>query len=177
MKKSETSFLPYGIEVSAKILLVDLSGKSPCEFANTPAGQQSLIRWLQLAGSEIRICLEATGLYGPDLALALHAAGIAFMIANPRAVRNFARAMMQRSKDDRLDAAVLREYAARMPFVPWRPPSRQALHLMTITHRIQALTSMITAGKTGCMPLRSPRPCPRWSGGTCCAAFRACNAL
>jgi transposase len=147
MNKSETTFLPCGIEISAAILVVDLSRKAPCEFPNTPVGHQSLIRWLQLAGSEIRVCMEATGLYGLDLALALHAAGIAFMIANPRSVRNFARAMMQRSKTDRLDVIVLREYAARMPFEPWRPPSSQALHLMAIAHRLQALTRMITAEK------------------------------
>jgi transposase len=75
---------------------------------------------LQRAGAPIRICLEATSLNGLDLALALHAVGMVFMIANPRSVRNFARAMMQRSKTDRLDALVLREYAARMPFVVWR---------------------------------------------------------
>jgi len=58
-------------------LVIDLSGKAPCEFSNTPAGHESLIRWLQRAGLEIRVCMEATGLYGLDLALALHAAGIA----------------------------------------------------------------------------------------------------
>ncbi len=147
MNKSETTFLPCGIEISSKVLVIDLSGKAPCEFPNTPAGHESLIRWLQRAGSEIRICMEATGLYGLDLALALHAAGIAFMIVHPRSARNFARAMMQRSKTDRLDAMVLREYAARMPFEPWRLPSPQALHLMAIAHRIQALTRMITAEK------------------------------
>jgi transposase len=147
MNNSETAFLPCGIEISFKVLVINLSGKAPCEFANTPDGHQCLIRMLQLAGSEIHVCMEATGLYGLDLALALHAAGIAFMIANPRSVRNFARAMMQRSKTDKLDAIVLREYAARMPFEPWRPPSPQALHLMAIAHRIQALTRMITAEK------------------------------
>ncbi len=147
MNKSETAFLPCGIEISCKVLVINLSGKAPCEFANTPTGHQCLIRWLQLAGSQIRVCMEATGLYGLDLALALHAAGIAFMIVHPRSARNFARAMMQRSKTDRLDAIVLREYAARMPFEPWRPPSPQALHLMAIAHRIQALTRMITAEK------------------------------
>ena len=38
------------------------------------------------------------------------------MMANPRAVRNFARATMQRSKNDQLDALVLLEFAARMEF-------------------------------------------------------------
>lgn len=44
------------------------------------------------------------------------AGGIEVMVANPRAVRNFAKAMMPRSKSDRLDAVVLRELGARMRF-------------------------------------------------------------
>ena len=123
------------------------SVRKPCEFANTPAGHRLLIHALRRAPHPVRVCMEATGLYGLDLALALHAAGIAFMMANPRSVRNFARAMMQRSKTDRLDAVVLREYAVRMPFVPWQPPSSEALQLMAVAHRIQALTRMLAAEK------------------------------
>src|SRR5258708_30103021 len=102
MNKSETAFLPCGIEISCKVLVINLSGKAPCEFANTPTGHQCLIRWLQLAGSQIRVCMEATGLYGLDLALALHAAGIPFMIVHPRSARNFGRAMIQPTKTNRL---------------------------------------------------------------------------
>src|SRR5258708_32682930 len=134
MNKSETTFLPCDIEISCKVLVINLSGKAPCEFANTPTGHQCLIRWLQLAGSQIRICMEATGLYGLDLALALHAAGIAFMIVHPRSARNFARAMMQRSKTDRLDAILLREFAPPIPFHPPRPPPPPPPPLMPLPH-------------------------------------------
>ncbi len=147
MNKSETAFVPCGIEVSSQTLVVDRAGQAPRQFANTPAGHRSLITWLRRRRVAMRVCLEATGLYGLDLALALHAAAIPLMVANPRAVRNFARAMMQRSKTDQLDAAVLREYAARMPFNPWQPPSPRALQLMAVAHRMQALTQMITAEK------------------------------
>jgi len=64
--------------------------------------------------------MEATGLYGLDVALALEGkAGIELLAANPRAARNFAKALMKRSKNDQLDAVVLREFPARMPFQPW----------------------------------------------------------
>jgi transposase len=51
---------------------------------------------------------------------------MAVMVANPRAVRHFATALMQRSKNDHFDARVLCEFAARMPFLAWRPPSAAA---------------------------------------------------
>ncbi len=147
MNKSEMVFVPCGIEVSSQTLIVDLRERNVREFPNTPAGHRSLIAWLRRGQLPLQVCMEATGLYGLDLALELHAAGIPLMVANPRSVRNFARAMMQRSKTDRLDAAVLREYAARMPFEPWRRPSPQALKLTAVTHRIEALTHMIAAEK------------------------------
>ncbi len=147
MSKSETAFFPCGIEVSSETLVVDLAGEAPRQFDNTPPGHQSLLSWLRRCRAEVHVCLEATGLYGLDLALELEAASIPLMVANPRSVRNFARALMQRSKTDRLDAVVLREYAARMPFDPWQRPSPQALRLLAVAHRIRALTGMITAEK------------------------------
>lgn len=85
--------------------------------------------------------LEATGNYSLDLALKLHAAdGIALMVANPSATRQFARAQMRRSKSDRVDASVLADFAARMQFVAWKPPSKAVLELRGIARRMQALT-------------------------------------
>lgn len=147
MNKTDTTFLPCGIDVSSKTLAVDVAGKAPREFPNTPLGHRALLTWLRRGPLPLRVCLEATGLYGLDLALALAAAGIPLMVANPRSARNFARALMQRSKSDPLDAVVLREYAARMPFEPWQPPSPQALKLIAAARRMQALTHMLAAEK------------------------------
>lgn len=147
MNKTDTTFLPCGIEVSSKTLVVDLAEKALRQFPNTPIGRRALLTWLRCARLPLRVCMEATGLYGLDVALALAAAGIPLMVANPRSVRNFARALMQRSKTDPLDAVMLREYAARMPFEPWQPPSPPALKLIAMARRITALTSMIAAEK------------------------------
>jgi transposase len=146
-----SDFNPCGIEVSAQTLLVALGGGeravSPREFPNTPAGHQALLGFLERSGRAVRVALESTGLYGVDLALCLHQAGVAVMVANPRAVRHFAQAMMHRSKTDRLDAEVLRQFAARMPFVAWRPPSPAARQLVAVARRLEALTAMLAAEK------------------------------
>jgi len=147
MNKSELDFVPCGIEVSSQTLLVALGSKAPREFANTPSGHQDVVRFLERAGGRVRVCLEATGRYGLDLALTLHAVGVPVLVANPRAVRHFAHALMARSKTDPLDAEVLRQYAARMPFQNWQPPSPRALKLVAIVRRLQALTEMMTAEK------------------------------
>jgi transposase len=151
MNNSLSTFNPCGIEVSQLTLLVALRARDrnepQREFPNTSAGHQAVLRFLQRAASPVRVALESTGLYGLDLALALHQAGVAVMVANPRAVRHFATALMQRSKTDLLDAAVLREFAARMPFVAWRPPSAAALKLVAVARRLEALTDIMAAEK------------------------------
>jgi transposase len=151
MNNSLVAFDPCGIEVSQLTLVVALRARDhdepPREFPNTREGHQAVLRFLERSARPVRVALESTGLYGLDLALALHQAGVAVMVANPRAVRHFAHALLQRSKNDQLDAAVLREYAARMPFQAWRPPAAAALHLVAVARRLEALTDMMAAEK------------------------------
>jgi transposase len=134
-------FDPCGIEVSARTLVVRRGGpgKSSARrtFDNTAAGHQALLAYLRGPGRPLRVCLEATGRYSLDLALALHQAQIPVAVANPRAVRHFAQALMERTKNDGVDADVLCEFAARMPFEPWRPPSPVALKLVALGRRLE----------------------------------------
>lgn len=151
MNNAFVAFDSCGIEVSQHTLVVAVrvgDHDSPLrEFPNTAEGHQAVLRLVARSGRPVRVVLESTGLYGLDLALALHQAGVAVMVANPRAARHFAQALLQRSKNDRLDAGVLREYAARMPFQPWRPPSAAALKLVAVARRLEALTEMMTQEK------------------------------
>lgn len=138
-------FAVAGLEVSAEVLVVALDNGQlrSSEFPNTAAGHQQLLRFVRKHSSECRICLESTGLYGLDAALALHAQpGIEIMVANPRSVRHFAQAMMRRSKTDPLDAQLLAEYARRMPFQPWRPPSLAGRQLCAVSRAIHQLTEI-----------------------------------
>ena len=143
-----------GIEVSAKELVVRLRRQEDLEplrnFTNTPEGHLIILRYLRQAGRVVRVCMESTGLYGLDLALALSGQeGIEVMVANPRAVRHFAQAMMQRSKNDQIDAGVLEQFALHMPFKPWQRPSVATLALHALARRLRELVEMQTAEKNG----------------------------
>ena len=141
-----------GIEVSAQELVVALCRDGRAErlrsFPNTAEGHAAICRYLTSGSPGVRVAMESTGLYGLDLAYALRQeAQIEVMVANPRAVRSFASALMQRSKNDRLDAVVLREFAARMPFQAWVAPSLPCFALCAVSRRLETLTEQCTAEK------------------------------
>jgi transposase len=140
-----------GIDVSAKSLVVSYEsrpGKAhPLQVPNTPQGHRELCETLSAPSTPIQVCLEATGNYSLDVALALHQHGIPVMILNPRAARDFAKALQNRSKTDAVDAQVLLEYAKRMEFHPWQPPSGSRLQLRDLSRRIKALTKQVTQEK------------------------------
>lgn len=140
-----------GLDIGSKELVVAaaVDGKATVQarFGNDAKGHQKLIRFLRKVGQEIRIALESTGTYGLDVALALHQAGMAVMVVNPRAIAHFARALVQRSKTDALDALVLLEFVRRMEFVRWQPPAPNRFELRAIQRRIRNLKAMIVQEK------------------------------
>lgn len=114
-------------------------------FSNDSAGHRRFIKWATKRGQSARVCMEATGVYSLPFALMLHTVElIDVMVVNPKAIKHFATANLQRGKTDALDAAVILEYLERMPFRLWQPPSDEVLEIKHITRRIVQLTVDLT---------------------------------
>lgn len=133
-----------GLDVGAKTLTLAIrkDGKTlkPRDFANAPSGHAGLIQALRQA-KVTHMCIEATGVYHLDVAVALHdAGGFQVMVVNPKAARRFAEAMMSRTKTDPVDAALLAEFAERMPFVAWVRPADEVLALRAFGRYLSSLT-------------------------------------
>jgi transposase len=110
-------------------------------FCSTRSGYQQAIAWLRGGSKRVRVCLEATGIYHLQLALALdRAADLELMVLNPKAARRFAEAQMVRGKTDKVDARVLLHFLECMPFKPWSAPEEQWLVLQSMAHRLAQLT-------------------------------------
>ena len=141
-----------GIDVGAKELVVairrDGNVLALSRFENNSRGHRELCRLLTKGKRHARVCLESTGIYSLDVALALHrTAEIEVMVANPGAVKDFGDALLKRTKTDPQDALVILEFVERMPFVSWQPPTEAALELRAIARRIAVLTQQATAEK------------------------------
>ena len=96
-----------GIDVGAEeLILVIRKNGTPYKaqkFTNTPADRTRLVKKLASL-SDIIVCVEATGVYHFDLSIALHDAGMALMVVNPKASHNFSKVLMKNSKTDAVDA-------------------------------------------------------------------------
>jgi transposase len=141
-----------GVDVGAKELVVSMErgGVRECGlvFSNDAEGHRKLIRFATKKGASARVVLESTGVYGLDLAFALHRAKrVELMVANPRAIVSFAKASLQRSKTDALDAEVILDFAMRMPFKAWTPPDPAIMELRALSRRIEAMSKSATQEK------------------------------
>ena len=153
-----------GIDVGAEeLILVIRKNGTPYKaqkFANTPADRARLVKKLaNLPG--IIVCLEATGVYHFDLSIALHDAGVALMVVNPKASHNFTKALMKNSKTDAVDAETLAQYAERMDFVAWTRPSDEKIVIRSFARRIDALTRQKAAAKNNLHALGVSQETPK----------------
>src|SRR5947207_312352 len=111
-------------------------------IANTEAGLATLVPLL-VGRAPALVVLEATGGYERLAAATLLAAGLPVVVVNPRQVREFAKAIGQLAKTDRLDAALLALFAERVR--PELRPRGDTTALSEQVLRRRQLVDMITA--------------------------------
>jgi transposase len=100
-------------EISVARLLRKEGTPTVASFPNTASGHKALLAYLLEGNVDVRVCLEASGNYSLDLALALHAhRHVEVSLVNPRRARRFAESLGERSKSDPVDARVLCQWVA-----------------------------------------------------------------
>jgi transposase len=93
------------------------------------------------------VVLEATGGYEHAAAAALASAGAGVVIANPRQIRDFARATGQLAKTDAIDAGILALFAERVRPEPRALPDEARQMLDALVTRRRQVTDMLVAEK------------------------------
>lgn len=113
--------------------------------ANDPEGFQTLIAWLSKQGATTtHVCLEATGVYGEDVAEALAAAGMTVSVVNPAQIKAFGASRLVRTKTDRVDARLIAAFCAERSPAPWQAPTPGEQTLRALVLRLEALQTMRT---------------------------------
>jgi len=139
--------------------------KAQLEFACRPSGEtgtvpnvdegiRELVTRCQALTPTLMV-LEATGGYEAALVAALATAGLPVVVANPRQVRDFAKATGQLAKTDALDAQVLALFAERVRPVPRPLPDAAIQALDALLTRRRQLVEMLTAERNRLLLARS----------------------
>jgi transposase len=114
-------------------------------FANTASGFAQLAGWLAEQGVErTHACMEATGAYGDALAAYLHEAGHTVSRVNPAAIKAYAQSHLSRTKNDRVDAALIAGFCAERRPPAWTPPAPELRELQALVRRLDSLVEMRT---------------------------------
>lgn len=142
-----TSPLVGGMDVAKERLDIAIrpSGER-WSVANDDAGVAALVARLRPLGPGLIVC-EATGGFERLAIGTLAAAGLPVVVANPRQVRDFARATGQLAKTDALDAGILALFAERVRPTPRPLPTEAAQLLDAVLTRRRQLLEMLTAEK------------------------------
>jgi transposase len=148
-----------GIDVSkAQLDVAVVPTNERWQVANDEAGIQQLVERVALLQPE-RVVLEATGGYELPALAALACAAIAAVAVNPRQVRDFAKAIGQLAKTDRLDAHVLAQFAAVVKPTVRPLPDAATRELAGVLARRRQLIEMRTAENNRLsMALEAVRP-------------------
>ena len=112
--------------------------------ANDEAGIQRLLTRLREDAPAL-VVLEATGGYERAAVAALAAARLPLVVANPRQVRDFARATGQLAKTDQIDADTLALFAERVRPEPRALPDASAQALDALLTRRRQILGMVGA--------------------------------
>jgi transposase len=140
--------------------------KAQLEFACRPSGETGrvpneepgiaeLVARCRALAPTLLVC-EATGGYEAALVAALATAGLPVVVANPRQVRDFAKATGQLAKTDAIDALILALFAERVRPEPRALPDQAVEALDALLTRRRQLVEMLVAERNRLLVARAP---------------------
>jgi len=98
-----------------------------------------------LLSSEAHVVMEASGPYYCKLATYLHQHNIKVSVVNPLVIRRFCQMRMARTKTDKKDASMIREYGLTEKPSLWQPDEPSITKLKQLNASIELLDKSITA--------------------------------
>lgn len=134
-----------GVDVSKHKLDVNTWPLSKAQtFGNTAEGCAQLALWLLQQQPKL-VVVEATGGYERAAVKAMQQAGLPVALANPRAVRDYAKALGILAKTDHLDAGVIARYGAAVQPRPLAAPDESREKCDDLVTRRRQLVDQRTA--------------------------------
>lgn len=142
--KVSKSVINVGIDVGKTYLDIHIYEKNIYwQDENTPQGVKRILKRLSYYKVE-RLVMEATGRYEFLLAEAAHNKQLPVCIVKPLSVRRYAGAINQTAKTDKIDAALIAEFAAIIQPVPTPMKSKNLIAIKDLITRRRQLINLRT---------------------------------
>lgn len=142
---NSTECTVIGIDVSKALLdcFIGTENRS-FQIANTHKAIKAKLLKIRREISNPFIVMESTGKYHADLYRVAIEVGMHVAVVNPKRVRDFAKALGQLAKTDRIDAKMIAQYAMTVAIKAPPAPSKELLELRSLVTRRNDIVRMIT---------------------------------
>jgi len=118
-------------------------------FKNSLQGFKELDLWMKKHKkppyAELKIVMEATGVYHEHLAWYLHQLNFQVYIVLPLRAKRYFQSLGKKSKNDEIDAQSLADMGLQQELVQWKPCSKNLLLLRSLTRQLEMLQESRTA--------------------------------
>ena len=117
------------------------------KFANTTAGFEQLHQWVESKRDntiELRILMEATGIYYEQLAWFAYEKKYAVSVVLPTKAKRYLQAIGQKSKNDKIDARGLAQMGLEQRLPLWQPLSSNIYRLRLLTRQLEDFNNQRT---------------------------------
>ncbi len=114
------------------------------KFDNNQRGFSQLLDWLtKYEIQDLHVCMEATGIYGEELATCLFESGYTVSVVNPAQIKGFAQSELARTKTDEADAKLIARFCYAINPKSWQPKPFHIRELQALVRRLEALQGML----------------------------------
>lgn len=121
--------------------------KGSRKFPNTVQGFREFIKWVEAKRTkscELRVLMEATGIYYEQFAWYLHEREYAVSVVLPTKAKRYLQAIGNKSKNDKIDAKGLSRMGLEQNLSPWRPLSKNIYRLRLLTRQLEDFNNQRT---------------------------------
>jgi transposase len=137
-----------GIDISAATIdICYLTETGNYEHHTLPNDKTGFVQLLKLLGKNVRIVMEATGLYHLPLCFYLESKKQYYSVVNALSIKRYIQMHLERNKTDKKDAMHICEYGIYNQPERYQMPAQQCLEAKTLNNAIETITNEITSFK------------------------------
>lgn len=141
-----SDYVVVGVDIAKDkfdaVMLKDNKSEHGC-FENTEGGFKLFVAWMKKRAELVWVCMESTGHYSEPLADYLYEKGIRVSMVNPLQIKSFAKLVLARNKNDKLDACLIAHYCKQMKPRLFVSRSQEQKNIREIVQLIDTLKDQV----------------------------------